>query len=95
MAHGNESDPVHLKSVGGHVASGPVPTALTVGQWLGSTGAEVLRAVALGYEVGGRMMTIFYRERDYVARRFYPTAVVGTMSSAVAAGVLLKLTTDG
>src|SRR5690348_16917664 len=31
MAHGNESDPVHLKSVGGHVAAGPVPTALTVG----------------------------------------------------------------
>ena len=92
MSHGNESDPVHLKSVGGHVASGPVPTALTVGQWLGASGAEVLRAVALGYEVGGRMMTIFYRERDYVARRFYPTAVVGTMSSAVAAGVLLKLT---
>lgn len=92
MAHGNESDPVHLKSVGGHVASGAVPTALTVGQWLGSSGSDVLRAVALGYEVGGRMMTIFYRERDYVARRFYPTAVVGTMSSAVAAGVLLKLT---
>ncbi len=92
MSHGNESDPVHLKSVGGHVASGPVPTALTVGQWLGASGADMLRAVALGYEVGGRMMTIFYRERDYVARRFYPTAVVGTMSSAVAAGVLLKLT---
>lgn len=94
MSHGNESDPVHLKSVGGHVASGPVPTALTVGQWLGSSGEEVLRAVALGYEAGGRMMTIFYRERDYVARRFYPTAVVGTMSSAVAAGVLLKLTPE-
>ena len=92
MSHGNESDPVHLKSVGGHVASGPVPTALTMGQWLGSSGADVLRAVALGYELGGRMMTIFYRERDYVARRFYPTAVVGTLSSAVAAGVLLKLT---
>ena len=92
MSHGNESDPVHLKSVGGHVASGPVPTALTVGQWLGSSGADVLRAVALGYELGGRMMTIFYRERDYVARRFYPTAVVGTMSSAAAAGLLLKLT---
>jgi 2-methylcitrate dehydratase PrpD len=92
MSHGNESDPVHLKSVGGHVASGPVPTALTVGQWLDASGAEVLNAVALGYEVGGRMMTIFYRERDYVARRFYPTAVVGVMSSAAAAGVLLKLT---
>ena len=92
MAHGDESDPVHLKSVGGHVAAGPVPTALTVGQWLDASGADVLRAVALGYELGGRMMTIFYRERDYVARRFYPTAVVGALSSAATAGLLLKLT---
>ena len=91
MAHGDEADPVHLKSVGGHVAAGPVPTALTVGQWLGASGADVLRAVALGYEVGGRLMTIFYRERDYGARRFYPTAVVGAISSAVAAGLLLGL----
>lgn len=91
MAHGDEADPVHLTSVGGHVAAGLVPTALTVGQWLGARGEEVLRAVVLGYEVGGRLMTIFYRERDYVARRFYPTAVVGTMSSAVAAGVLFGL----
>jgi 2-methylcitrate dehydratase PrpD len=91
MAHGDEADPVHLKSVGGHVAAGPVPTALTVGQWTGASGADVLRAVALGYEVGGRLMTIFYRERDYTARRFYPTAVVGTIGSTVAAGLLLGL----
>lgn len=91
MAHGDEADPVHLTSVGGHVAAGPVPTALAVGQWLGACGEDVLRAVVLGYEVGGRLMTIFYRERDYVARRFYPTAVVGAISSAVAAGVLFGL----
>ena len=59
--------------MGGHVASGPVPTAITVGPWTGASGAEVLRAVALGYEVGGRLMTIFYRDRDYAVRRFYPT----------------------
>lgn len=89
MAHGDEADPVHLKSVGGHVAAGPVPAALTIGQWTGASGRDVLRAVALGYEVGGRLMTIFYRERDYVARRFYPTAVVATVSSAVTAALLL------
>lgn len=91
MAHGDEVDPVHLKSVGGHVASGPVPTALTVGQWTGASGKDVLRAVALGYEVGGRLMTIFYRERDYTNRRFYPTSVVATVSSAVTAGLLLGI----
>jgi 2-methylcitrate dehydratase PrpD len=91
MAHGNEVDPVHATSVGGHVAAGPVPTALTVGEWLNSSGKDVVRAVTLGYEVGGRLMTIFYRERDYVSRRFYHTAVAANISSAVTAGVLLGL----
>jgi 2-methylcitrate dehydratase PrpD len=94
MAHGDEVDPVHLKSVGGHVAAGPVPTAITMGQWLGASGPDVLRAVALGYEVGGRLMTIFYRERDYVTRRFYPTAVVASVSSAVTAGLLLGVKSE-
>ncbi len=91
MAHGDEVDPVHSTSVGGHVAAGPVPTALTVGEWLNSSGKDVIRAVALGYEVGGRLMTIFYRERDYVARRFYHTAIAANMTSAVTAGLLLGL----
>jgi 2-methylcitrate dehydratase PrpD len=91
MAHGDEVDPVHSTSVGGHVAAGPVPTALTVGEWLNSSGTDVVRAVALGYEVGGRLMTMFYRERDYVSRRFYHTAIAANMSSAVTAGLLLGL----
>lgn len=91
MAHGDEVDPVHLKSVGGHVAAGVVPAALAVGEWTGASGADLLRAVILGYEVGGRLMTIFYRERDYLTRRFYPTAVVGAVSAAVTAGALLGL----
>ncbi len=91
MAHGNEVDPVHSTSVGGHVAAGPVPTALAVGESVDAKGADILRAVTLGYEVGGRLMTIFYRDRDYVARRFYHTAIAANVSSAVTAGILLKL----
>lgn len=91
MAHADEVDPVHSTSVGGHVAAGPVPTALSIGQRLDSAGKDVLRAIALGYEVGGRLMTIFYREKDYVSRRFYPTAVVAALSSAVTAGLLIGL----
>lgn len=94
MAHGNEVDPVHSTSVGGHVAAGPVPTALTVGESINASGRDVLRAVVLGYEVGGRLMTIFYRERDYTKRRFYHTAVAANISSAVSAGVLLGLNTQ-
>lgn len=91
MAHGNEVDPVHATSVGGHVAAGPVPSALAIGESIGASGKDVLRAVALGYEVGGRLMTIFYRERDYTKRRFYHTAVAANISSAVSAGLLLGL----
>ena len=91
MAHGDEVDAVHSTSVGGHVAAGPVPTALTVGEWLNSSGKDIIRAVALGYELGGRLMTMFYRERDYIARRFYHTAVAANVTSAVSAGVLLGL----
>jgi len=91
MAHGDEVDPVHLTSFGGHVAAGPVPSALSVGQWVQASGRDILRAVALGYEVGGRLMTIFYRERDYVRRRFYHTSVAGALSSAASAALLLGL----
>jgi len=95
MAHGAEADPVHLTSAGGHVAAGLVPSALSVGQWIGASGRDILRAVVLGYEVGGRLMTIFYRERDYVTRRFYHTAVAGALSSAVTAALLLGLDRRG
>ena len=36
-------------------------------------------------------MTIFYRERDYITRRFYPTSVIANLTSAIAAGLLLGL----
>ncbi|HEY2919763.1 MAG TPA: MmgE/PrpD family protein [Candidatus Binatia bacterium] len=91
MAHGDEVDPVHLSSSGGHVAAGTVPTALTVGEWVDAPGSDFLRAVALGYEVGGRLMTVLYRERDYTARRFYHTSVAGTLASGVTAALLLDL----
>jgi 2-methylcitrate dehydratase PrpD len=77
------------------VAAGLVPSALSVGQWIGASGRDILRAVVLGYEVGGRLMTIFYRERDYVTRRFYHTAVAGALSSAVTAALLLGLDRRG
>ncbi|MBI2986819.1 MAG: MmgE/PrpD family protein [Deltaproteobacteria bacterium] len=91
MAHASEVDPVHLSSSGGHVAAGCVPTALTLGEYVNATGKDLLLAVALGYEVGGRLITIFYRERDYLTRRFYHTAVAGAVSSAVTASLLLGL----
>jgi len=34
---------------------------------------------------------VFYQEHDYISRRFYPTAVIGCVTSAVTAGLLLGL----
>lgn len=95
MARGGEADAVHMTSSGGHVAPGPVSTALTAGEWLNASGRDVLQAVVLAYEVGGRLMTIFYRERDYITRRFYPTSVIANLTSAIAAGLLLGLEVRG
>jgi 2-methylcitrate dehydratase PrpD len=71
------------------VAAGTVPRFTR--EWVGASGKDFLCAVALGYEVGGRLMTILYRERDYVARRFYHTSVAGALTSAVTASLLLGL----
>src|SRR5215831_6034960 len=42
MAHGDEVDPVHLTSFGGHVAAGPVPSAVSVWQWVEASGGRIL-----------------------------------------------------
>src|SRR5258706_5106528 len=90
-ARGGEVDAVHLSSSGGHADAGPVSTALAVGEWLDASGQDIVRAVVLGYEIGGRLMTIFFCERDYLTRRFYPPSGVSRLSSAGAPGILLCL----
>jgi len=64
-----------FKPSGGHVAAGTV-LPLTVGEWVGRERKRFPLCVALGYEVGGRLMTILYRERDYVAAAL-STSVAG------------------
>ncbi len=91
LAHGDEVDAIHRLSAGGHIAALTVPTALAVGEWANASGKDIIRAVALGYEVGGRLITMLYRERDYIARRFNHGVSAGSLSSAVTAGVLLGL----
>ena len=46
----------HL-SVAGH-CSDNIPVALSVGEWLGSSGADVLDAIVLGYEMFGRLRDV-------------------------------------
>lgn len=51
--HGEEVDGAH--GAGGHPGSSIIHAAMATGEMLKSTGAEVINAVALGYEVGVRL----------------------------------------
>jgi 2-methylcitrate dehydratase PrpD len=54
LAHADETDDSHEKSKF-HPGCGIVPAALAVAQQQGASGLDIIRAVALGYDVGARM----------------------------------------
>ncbi len=54
-AHGDETDDVELMTHG-HPGSSAVPAALAMAEREGRTGLEMLRAVALGYDVASRFL---------------------------------------
>ncbi len=68
MAHADETDDSlaridpddkgRWRSVGWHPGCGVVPAALACAEQFGTSGAHFIRAVALGYDVGGRMLDL-------------------------------------
>ena len=54
-AHGDETDDFHLRGRF-HPGSGIVPAALATAELAGRSGNDVLRAVALGYDIGARVI---------------------------------------
>jgi 2-methylcitrate dehydratase PrpD len=89
LAHTLELDDVHRKSKV-HAGVVVVPTALTVGESLGSSGLEVLRAIALGYEVAHRLGHSI-DVQEHRARGWHATSTMGVFGAATTAGILLKL----
>jgi 2-methylcitrate dehydratase len=81
-------DPNDGQRLGGH-PSDVLAVALAVGEWQGNTGAEVLEAALLGYEIYGRAQKVLGRGHswDHVTAH-------GLTAPAVA-GKLLGLTQDG
>jgi len=55
LAHADETDDSHEKSKF-HPGCGIVPSALALAQLQGASGRDVIRAVALGYDVGARTL---------------------------------------
>ena len=92
LAHSLDYDDTHLPSVL-HPSASVVPAALAAAQRAGSTGAELVAAVAVGIEVTVRVgMAGYDREQGnsiFFEHGQHATSICGTLGSAVAASLLL------
>jgi len=86
-SHFAEQDDVHNGSVF-HPAAVVFPPALAVAQAIGASGADLLTASVVGYEVGIRVGEFLGRSHY---RIFHTTGTAGTLAAAAAVGWLLKL----
>lgn len=86
-AHVLDMDDVNNSSIT-HMGAVTIPAALAVGQKYHRSGREVLTAIAAGYEAGARIGEAI---NPGAYHYWHTTGVVGSFSSAVAAGRLLRL----
>ncbi|EHM01802.1 MmgE/PrpD family protein [Acetobacteraceae bacterium AT-5844] len=85
-SHAVEFDDIHRDS-GLHPGSPTVAAALAVAQARGASMDALLRAMAAGYEVGGRI-ALAVQPSHY--RFWHTTATVGTLAAATASALLLE-----
>lgn len=84
-AHADETDDTN--PVGPfHAGCGAVSAALATAELTGRTGNDVLRAVALGYDIGARLVISLGG-----ARRHSPSCLTTTFASAAASAAMLRL----
>ena len=87
IGHGDEVDSTGQHGTG-HYAATTVPTALSAGQYVGASGQEFIRALALSSEVTARLQSIL---GHYGTRGQFAASVGGALGAAVGAGLLLGL----
>jgi 2-methylcitrate dehydratase PrpD len=88
MAHADETD--DSWPTGWHPGCNVVPAALAVGEQFGISGAHFVRAVALGYDIGSRVLTAL---RPGVYETHKSThSIGGVFGAASAAGCAARLT---
>ena len=89
-AHADETDDSHFASRS-HLGCGVVPAALAMAEKAGRSGADLLKAVVLGYDIGGRLPIALGVDRFYEAghstHSFAPL-----FGASAAAGALAGLT---
>lgn len=91
FAHAVELDDGH-KNAGCHAGAVVVPAALAMGRELCSTGAEVITAVAVGYEVAYRVAV--HMSPRQIDRGFHPSSNCGALGAMAAVGKLMGLSAD-
>jgi 2-methylcitrate dehydratase PrpD len=91
LAHSDETDDSHESSQS-HPGAAVVPAALAVGESLHISGAHLLRAVALGYDIGTRVTMALGGVAFRDTSRRSTHSIAGTFGAAAAAGCAASLT---
>jgi 2-methylcitrate dehydratase PrpD len=92
-AHGDETDDSHLRGRF-HPGCGIVPAALATAELAGRSGNDVLRAVALGYDIGARL-TIALGFGKLYTERHSTHSLSTTFGATAAASAMLRLDSRG
>jgi len=92
-AHADETDDSHLRGRF-HPGCGIVPAALATAELAGRSGAEFLRATALGYDIGARLIFSLGFDGPYTERHSTHTLAT-TFGATAAAAALLGLSPEG
>ncbi len=85
LAHADETDDSHA-AAGMHPGCAIVPAALAMAEKNRKGGADLLKAIVLGYDVGARLMRAIGANLRDPNRRYDTHAVGGTFGAAAAAG---------
>lgn len=93
-AHADETDDSHAPSLS-HPGCSVAPAILAAAQEVGASGAQMIRAYVVGYDIGtriGRATQSAFRDR--AVGKWSSHSVVGTLCSAAAAGVIYGFDPD-
>ena len=91
MAHSDETDDSHAPSHS-HPGCSIVPAALATGEQLGVDGARLVRAVALGYDIGPRVMLTLGGLPFQMKTHHSAHSIAGTFGATAAAACVAGLT---
>jgi 2-methylcitrate dehydratase PrpD len=89
MAHSDESDD-HMMGISYHPGNSAVASALAVGEQFNVSGMHFLRAVVLGYDVGGRVLRTLQPGLDSHKSTFALGGVFGATSAAACSASLTE-----